>query len=147
MFLRRFPASSDASTELSDMGDSRGSDTGFLARGASVDVDRGWWTRVGRLVRGRASNPSAAFGDVGVGRGDGNGGWFWLFGERGSAALDPNDRALSEPRSGLDGAVDGRLDFRVRRLVGDSADAEILRSRVGSFQDEDGEDEDGDYSR
>ncbi len=42
MFLRLFPASSMVSAPPSDMGDSSGSGTDFLASGESVEVERGW---------------------------------------------------------------------------------------------------------
>ena len=90
-------------------------------------------------MRMRSSKTSADAG--GVGSGEGKGGWV---GERGSAfeLSDRRDRVSSV--SELEGAVDGRPVFRGRgRFVGDAREAEIFRSRVGSFQDVDGDSGEG----
>ena len=91
------------------------------------------------MFRIRSSKTSADAG--GVGSGEGKGGWV---GERGSALelSDRRDRVSSV--SELEGAVDGRPVFRGRgRFVGDAREAEIFRSRVGSFQDVDGDSGEG----
>lgn len=71
MFLRRFPASSDGSIDESDIGDISGTGIAFLASGESVDVERGWWVKGGRLTR---SSNSSMVAEVGVGKGEGMGG-------------------------------------------------------------------------
>lgn len=64
--------------------------------------------------------------------------------ERGGSANEPELKdcreLFSDPRSELDGAVEGRLDFRPRdSFIGEMRDADNLRSREGSFQAEDGD--------